>query len=162
MKISQLKRKWEQNKEYYKTQEIGTGVQSFVKDILESEELFNLKEAEFWTKEEERKNEFIQEQPTKAGRQADFVIFIDAKIEIPLEVKCFTHIEEGRKQLENYQKDLDKKYGILTDGYTWRFYKNNIYEKFNLEVIFTNPEAFLEVWKDYIQHEFYYFLRTFW
>ena len=99
---------------------------------------------------------------TKAGRQADFVIFIDAKIEIPLEVKCFTHIEEGRKQLENYQKDLDKKYGILTDGYTWRFYKNNIYEKFNLEVIFTNPEAFLEVWKDYIQHEFYYFLRTFW
>jgi hypothetical protein len=150
MKISQLKTLWEQSKEDYKTQEVGTGVQSFVRKFFESEELFNLKEGKLGI------NEFIQEKSTKAGRQADFVIYIDTEIKIPVEVECFTHIERGLWQLRNYQKDLEKEYGILTDGYTWRFYKSNSYKDFTLDDIFRDTENFLEFWKEYIKSDFYY------
>lgn len=42
--IKDLTKLWEQEKEHYKTYEIGTGVQKFVKHIFECEELFGLKD----------------------------------------------------------------------------------------------------------------------
>ena len=41
------------------------------------------------TKNENRKNEFIREEKAKDGRKADFYIYINSKIAIPVEVECF-------------------------------------------------------------------------
>lgn len=157
MSISLLKKLWEGEKEEYKLKEKGTGIQNFVKKFLESENLLNLKEGKLKTKREKRKNEFIHEKGTKERRRADFVIYINSEIEIPIEVECYTHIQRGIKQLKKYQKDLEKKYGILTDGDYWWFYNNeNIEKKFNLDEIFVNPSLFLTFWKEYIKPSHYY------
>lgn len=155
--IHQLKTKWNKEKEFYKVQEIGTGVQSFVKGCLESEEIFNLKEGKLSTKDEVRKKEFIHEKVTKKHRKGDFIIFIDPEIIIPIEVKCYENIERGKKQLREYQKDLGKKYGVLTDGFTWRFYNDHIpIREFCLSEIFSDPSLFVDFWKEYIKPKYYY------
>ena len=154
--IVQLKSMWNKEKESYKTQEVGSGVQRFVKDILECTEILDLKEGKLSTPKENRKNEFIHEKKTKDGRQADFAIYINSDIIIPIEVEQYTNIEQGEDQLFQYQSDLQKKYGILTDGYTWRFYNNNIYRVFTLEHLFSQTDYFLEFWKEYIKPEYYY------
>ena len=145
--ISQLKNKWSKEKEYYKIHEIGSGVQSFIKDILQSEEIFNLKEGRLSTKDEDRKREFIHEKHTRNHRRGDFVIFVNSEIIVPIEVECYGNIENGKKQLRNYQADLGKKYGILTDGSTWRFYNNHIpIKEFDLEQeIFSDPALFFQI-----------------
>ncbi len=130
--LIQFKTLWAKEKEYYRKTEVGTGVQSFIKQLLESE-LFNLKEGKLSTTLENRRNEFIHEKRAKERRKADFYIYISSEIAIPVEVECFGNIEIGEKQLLNYQKDFDKHYGILTDGYTWRFYNNNVFKSFTLE-----------------------------
>ena len=43
MSINQLRTKWEENAEHYKTAEIGGGVHDFVNDIFKHPELFALK-----------------------------------------------------------------------------------------------------------------------
>ena len=96
--VSQLKAKWSKEKESYKVQEVGTGVQSFVKNVLENKQIFNLKEGELSTKDEDRKEEFIHEKKTKNHRRGDFVIFIDSEIVIPIEVECYGNIEKGKEQ----------------------------------------------------------------
>lgn len=154
--IKNLKIKWVKENELYKKQEVGSGVHSFVKDFLESEDLFRLKEGRLSGKDALRKNEYIHENKAKEGRKADFVIYISPEIVIPLEVECYGNIQAGIKQLINYQKDFDKHYGILTDGYIWRFYNNNIYREFNLDQIIDETDIFLEFWKEYIKPEFYY------
>lgn len=156
MNIKYLKAKWNKEKEYYRKQELGSGVHSFVKDFLESEDLFRLKEGRLSGKDVLRKNEYIHENKAKEGRKADFVIYISPEIVVPLEAECYGNIQAGIKQLINYQKDFDKHYGILTDGYTWRFYNNNIYREFNLDQIIDETDIFLEFWKEYIKPEFYY------
>lgn len=156
LKIIALKNKWSREKEYYCRQEVGTGVQSFIKDIFESEEIFNLKEGRLSTEHLQRKNEFIHEKKAKEQRKADFVIFITPEIAIPVEAECYKNIKAGEKQLLNYQKDFDKHYGILTDGFEWRFYNNNVYKAFTLDDIFDNTDLFLTFWKEYIKPEFYY------
>lgn len=123
---------------------------------MESNELLGLKEGELSTTREDRTNEYIHEHSTKDKRQADFVIFVDSEIVIPVEAERFGNISAGEIQLMNYQQDLDKQYGILTDGYTWRFYKNNIYRSFGLDYIFDNTSEFLEFWSEYIKPENYY------
>jgi len=90
--IKQLKSLWEQEKEEYKTAEIGTGVQKFVKQVFESKELFNLEEGKLSTSDLKRKNEFLTE-AKKKGRRADVVIFIDSDVIIPVEVEKHTHIK---------------------------------------------------------------------
>ncbi|MCX6759100.1 MAG: Eco57I restriction-modification methylase domain-containing protein [Candidatus Nealsonbacteria bacterium] len=157
MNIRELKTKWNKEKEDYKTREVGSGVQKFVKDFLKSEDIFNLKEGLSSTPLERRNNEFTEETKTKARRLADIIIYINPEINIPLEVEQYGNIENGLSQLLQYQLDLDKKYGILTDGYTWQFY-NNAYllKEFNLKQIFENPELFREYWEEYIKPEFYY------
>jgi len=154
--ILNLKTKWSEEKEFYRIREVGTGVQSFIKDMFLSQEVFRLKEGRLSTPLEQRKNEFIHERPTKQQRQADFVIYINPEITIPVEVECFGNIKAGLKQLFNYQKDLEKKYGILTDGDIWRFYNNNLYREFKLTDIFKETPLFLEFWKEYIKPEYYY------
>lgn len=156
LKISELKKKWSQEKVYYQKQEIGTGVQSFVKDIFLSDDILGLKEGKLSTDNISRKNEFIHEKNAKERRRADFYIYISSDIAIPVEVECYGNINFGEKQLFNYQKDFDKQYGILTDGYEWRFYNNNIFKAFTLEEIFNNTSLFLTFWKEYIKPEFYY------
>lgn len=156
--ISQLKNKWSREKEFYKIQEVGSGTQIFVKDVLHCEDLFKLKKSLKSTPPEKRKNEFLEEVITKERRQSDIVIYISSDIVIPVEIERYQNIEAGKKQLLNYQIDLDKKYGILTDGYHWRFYNNNIFRKFNLNQILDKTDIFWEFWKEYIKPEFYYLL----
>ncbi|OIP04852.1 hypothetical protein CO101_00595 [Candidatus Berkelbacteria bacterium CG_4_9_14_3_um_filter_39_23] len=156
MDLKQLNYQWQKEKEFYTRQELGSGVHSFVKNCLESEKLFKLKAGSLSTKIELRKNEFIHEKTAKEKRRADFVIYIDTDIVIPLEVEKYLNIKAGIKQLQNYQKDFDKQYGILTDGWSWRFYNNNIYRVFTLGQILNETDVFIEFWKEYIKPEFYY------
>src|SRR3990167_2145385 len=157
MKIKDIKIKWSKEKEFYKTHEVGSGVHSFVIDFLKSPELFNLKEGRLSTLLTSRKNEFIHEKKAKERRKADFYIYISPDIAIPVEAECFGNIRAGEKQLVNYQKDFGKKYGILTDGYTWEFYNNTLIDKkFTLDDIFKNTSVFLTFWKEYIKPEYYY------
>jgi len=123
MTIKDLRAKWNKEKEYYKTQEVGSGVHSFVADCLKSDELFSLKEGALSTKPELRKNEYIHEKKAKEQRKADFAIYVNSDIIIPMEAECYGNIKAGIKQLFNYQKDFDKHYGILTDGFSWSFGK---------------------------------------
>ncbi len=156
--VSQLKTKWNKEKEAYKIQELGSGVQIFVKDILQSEEIFALRKGLKSTSLEKRRNEFLEEEKTIAQRRADVVIYISSDIIVPVEIEKYQNIDAGTKQLLSYQTDLDKKYGILTDGFSWRFYNNNIFRDFNLNQILHETELFLEFWKEYIKPEFYYLL----
>lgn len=156
LNLQELKTLWNKEKKEYQSQEVGSGVQKFVKEVLQSPNLFSLKECPLSKKSEGRKMEFIHEKKTKDKRRADFVIYIDADIIIPVEVESFGKIEVGAKQLAQYQEDLEKRYGILTDGHIWRFYTDNVFREFNIDEILKNPELFLEYWKEYIKPETYY------
>jgi len=158
MTLKELKNKWNKEKEVYKIQEVGSGVQIFVKDILQSEDVFALRKGLKSTSLENRKSEFLEEEKTKEQRTADIIIYISPEIVIPVEIEKYQNIEAGTKQILQYKTDLDKKYGILTDGFTWRFYTNNIFREFNLNQIFDETDVFLEFWKEYIKPEFYYLL----
>ena len=154
--IPQLKTMWNKESESYKTQEIGTGTHRFVRELLECPEVFNLKEGILSADVETRKMEFVDESKTKGKRHADFRVYINSEIQIPVEVELYTHIQDGEGQLATYQADLDKKYGILTDGHTWRFYNNSLYKAFNLDHLLSDTEYFLDFWKEYIKPEYYY------
>jgi len=158
MTLKELKNKWNKETEAYKKQEVGSGVQIFVKDTLQSEDVFALRKGLKSTLLEKRKNEFLEEEKTKERRKADIVIYISSDIIIPVEIEKYQNIDAGTKQLLDYQVDLDKQYGILTDGFTWRFYTNNIFREFSLNQILDETELFLEFWKEYIKPEFYYLL----
>ena len=156
MNIKELNAEWIKDKDKFRRKELGTGVQNFVKKVLESEDIFNLKEGKLSTKLENRKNEYIQEQNTRTRNRADFVIYINSEIIIPVEVEQYGNIEAGEIQLFTYQNDLEKQYGILTDGYTWRFYNNNIFREFTIDEIFSNVDNFIVFWNEYIKPENYY------
>lgn len=157
MKIEELQNKWSKEKSSYAIKEVGSGVQKYVKDVLKSEDIFSLKEGLLSTPKERKHNEFTEESPTKAARRADIIIYINSDIIIPVEVEKYGNIKAGLEQLFQYQLDLDKKYGILTDGYTWEFYNNNyLLKEFNLEEILGNPKLFKEFWQEYIKPENYY------
>lgn len=154
-KLNDLKKIWEIDEEAFKSKELGD-LQSFVKDILECKELFNLKQGNESTKIEKRLNEFTIE-ANKKGHRADFVIFIKGnEIVIPVEVEKYNNIQAGVKQLANYQNDWQKAYGILTDGFHWRFYNNTSYTEFTLNTIFENPSKLITFWNDYLKEENYY------
>ncbi len=156
LSLAQLRELWNQEKEQYKTTEIGTGVQKFVKMIFESKELFGLIEGKLSTDEKERMNEFLTE-AKKKGRRADVVIFVDSDIIIPVEIEKYTHITPGIQQIYNYQSDWTKKLAILTDGNEWWFYNNQFVErKFFINDILSKPEIFLTYWKEFTTTEYYY------
>ncbi len=74
--IPQLRSMWRREADSYRTQEVGSGVQRFVKNVLECTDIFNLKEGELSTPKENLKNEFICEKKTKDRRQADLACFL--------------------------------------------------------------------------------------
>jgi len=160
LSILDLKHKWEKEKTAYTKKEVGDGVQKFVKDVLKCAEVFNLKEGLNSTKLENRKNEFKEEEKKKSATHADVVIYINPEIIIPMEIERFQNISAGEKQIIQYQLEWNehsnRRYGILTDGWTWRFYNNNEYREFILDDIFKKTEIFLEFWQEYIKPEFYY------
>ena len=77
--IKELSILWQAESDFYRTAEVGSGVQKFVKKALQSNELFKLKEGKGSTADKNRTNEFIEE-ARKKGRRADVVIFIDSDI----------------------------------------------------------------------------------
>jgi hypothetical protein len=151
--ISKLRDKWNKNKEDYKIKETGGGVHDFIADTLASDKLFNLSKTVVQTA---RLNTFVHDTESGSEGRPDFVLYINENISIPVEVKCFTHIKEGITQLQRYQLDYSKQYGILTDGNEWRFYRANSYKKLTITEIFDNPNDFLTFWQDYIKPENYY------
>lgn len=151
---------WQREKEAYKTDEVGSGVQKFVKKVLLSS-IFNLIEGEASTPNNKRRYEFLEERTkmkpgTKERGQPDVVIHIDGEIVIPVEIEKHRHIKDGEKQIFKYQNIWQKHYGILTDGYTWRFYINNVYRTFTIDDIFFDTKKFQIYWKEYIKPEYYY------
>ncbi len=153
MTLTELQAKWSQNCEAYKTKEIGSGVHSFVKDVFSCPDLFALTEC---ASKSTKAGTFVHDtQATQQGRP-DFVLHVQADIEIPVEVKCYTRIEEGVKQLFRYQIALSKQYGILTDGEEWRFYRGSRYERFKWADLLANPTQFQLFWQDYVKTETYY------
>ena len=121
-----------------------------------SEDIFSLKKGKLSKKDKDRKDEFLLE-ITKKRKRADMIIFISDEIVIPVEVKKYKNIKTGEKQIFNYQKVWDKKYGILTDGYTWRFYNNKIIiREFTIDEILYKTNIFLIFWKEYTQIQNYY------
>ena len=156
MTITQIKTMWDKECDSYQYQEIGSGTHRFVREVLNCPGIFDLKEGLLSTSIEKRRMEFIDERKTKKKRQADFVVYIDSEIVIPVEVEQYTHIARGEKQLATYQVDLEKKYGILTDGFTWRFYNNSLYRVFTLDELLSDTDYFLNSWEEYIKPENYY------
>lgn len=153
--IEHLKKTWEIDEQAFATKELG-GLQSFVQDVFQCKDLFNLKQGNESTIIEKRKNEFTIETNKKAHR-ADFVIYIKGnEIVVPVEVEKYNNIQAGVKQLANYQNDWQKAYGILTDGFHWRFYNNTSYTEFKLDAILNNPSQLKTFWGDYLKEENYY------
>ena len=154
--LKSLTELWNEEKEYYRTAEVGSGVQKFCKKVFNCPQLFNLEEGFGSTNEINRSDEFLEE-TKKKGRMADVVVFIDSDIIIPVEVEKHGNIKAGEKQLLNYQADWVKKYGILTDGNEWRFYHDKFIEKvFFIDKILDDPTDFLTFWNEYITPENYY------
>jgi len=154
--LDTLKKLWKTDNDFYRTAEVGSGVQKFCNKVFQCSKLFNLKEGSGSTKDIKRKNEFLEE-AKKKGRRADVVIFIDSEIIIPVEVEKHGNIKAGIRQIYNYQADWVKKYGILTDGNEWRFYNNKYIERtFCIDEVLENPIEFLTFWKEYTTPEYYY------
>lgn len=154
--LDTLKTLWKKEKDFYRTAEVGSGVQKFANKVFQCSKLFNLKEGSGSTKDLKRENEFLEE-AKKKGRRADVVIFIDSEIIIPVEVEKHGNIKAGVKQIYNYQADWVKKYGILTDGNEYRFYNNTIVERtFFIDKVLENPTDLITFWKEYVTPEYYY------
>ncbi len=151
--IQNLQLKFEENQEAYKSKEIGSGIHSFVKDIIKSENFFNLKET---AKKTDKDGTFVHDTEADKNGRPDFILFINDDITIPCEAKCFTRIDEGKEQILKYQLDWGKQYGILTDGHTWRFYNNTSYKELHLSDFLNNPSLFSIFWTEYIKPENYY------
>jgi hypothetical protein len=157
--VISLKNKWNTEKEFYKIKEVGDGVQAFVIDVLQSE-VFNFEKGLGSQSNSNRQNEFTLEHSKQGDdqktRRADVVVFIDSNVVIPIEIEKFENIKAGETQIIAYQRDWDKKYGILTDGYVWRFYNNTKYQIFTLNDLLDKTEEFQSFWNDYIKEDNYY------
>ncbi|MCL2872604.1 MAG: N-6 DNA methylase [Betaproteobacteria bacterium] len=151
--IKDLQKKWSDNVEGYKKHEVGSGVHSFIADMFESPEIFALKKTA--TKTGKFKTFVHDTESNKEGR-SDFVLYLSQDIEIPVEAKCYTRIEEGIQQLFRYQIGMNKQFGILTDGYEWRFYRGSKYQKWTQAQIFADPQEFLTFWNEYLLPDKYY------
>ncbi len=99
---------WYAEKENYQTQDIGSGMQKFVKKVFLSPEIFDLKEGKLSTKDENRENEFLEE-ARKHGRRADIIVFINNEIIIPVEIERLGNIEKGVTQLFSISDRLEQK-----------------------------------------------------
>ena len=92
MNLAELKALWEEEKTSYSKKEIGTGVQIFIRNLFSSAQLFDLRIGKESTPDVQRRNEFLLEVSNQNGT-ADALIFIDADVQIPVEIEKFGHIE---------------------------------------------------------------------
>ena len=95
MRLSELKTLWQDESEEYKRNEVGSGVQRFVWEMLKSEDFFGLAQGLKSTPDHKRRSEFLLEERRKNG-QADAVIFMDAEVVIPVEVEKYEKARCGR------------------------------------------------------------------
>jgi len=153
MKLSELRKKWEESAEAYKVVEIGGGVHNFVNDVLSHPELFALK---LTPKKTTAQQIYVHDTEAEKHGRPDFVFYVNKDITIPCEVKCYTRISEGLKQLQRYRSDYTKEYGLLTDGFEWRFYRSNSYEIWTLDQMLESPKLFRTFWENYLKPESYY------
>ena len=153
MTINDLRNKWREFAESYKTAEPGGGVHDFVKDVLSHPELFALK---LTPKKTGKYQTFVHDTETDKHGRPDFVLYVNQEVTIPCEVKCFGRIEEGIRQIQRYRPDYTKEYGILSDGDEWRFYRSNSYEIWTLDQILESPKLFRTFWDNYLTPESYY------
>ena len=152
--VSDLRNKWELNKEGYKIKEIGGGVHDFISDIFQSPDFFGL---QLLAVKSDKKKYFVHDTEANKNGRPDFVLYINSDIIIPVEAKPWGRITDGEDQLVRYQTALDtKEYGILTDGFEWRFYRGCKYTKFTLDSMLDNPSDLLAFWDDYLKPENYY------
>ncbi len=153
--INDLRRTWAENANDYQNKEIGGGVHNFINMALQCPELFGLK---LKPKRSTMPFSYTHDTEGAPNGRPDFVIYIDKEIAIPVEAKRYTHINEGEKQLFRYQLDWcqNARYGILTDGYTWRFYNNTASRELNLDDLLNTPQKFTDFWQDYTKPEKYY------
>ena len=154
-KINELQNLWEKNKNRYLKAERGSqGNEGFVKEFLEH--ILGLTENNnLHNSIHTFKNQLGTGQ---SNRTADFVLYPSQNVVIPLEVEKLGNTQAGAKQLINYQLDFDTKYGILTDGQTWRFFTSTTrYKEFDLEKdIFADISGFLTFWEEYINTTTFY------
>ena len=159
MSLAQLRTLWSAERSAYRRSEIGSGVQRFVWEVLKSEDFFRLKQGLKSTPEHERRSEFLLEERRKDGR-ADAAIFMNAEVVIPVEVERFEQASHGEWQIHKYRTVFEKRYGILTDGFEWRFYYGEIadelYYLLTLDEMFTDPERFRVFWEEYVKPANYY------
>ncbi len=159
MTIPELQSLWQKEKEHYKKSEVGIGVQRFVWEVFQCPDLFDLQKGLRSTKDHDRKGEFTLEESNKGG-QADAVIFMDSEVWIPVEVEKLEKAQSGEWQMLKYQNAFDKKYGLLTDGFEWRFYYGEIEDKqhykWTIEEMFEEPERFCTFWMEYVKPKNYY------
>ena len=150
-----MSKKWSRNAESYKVVEIGSGVHDFINDILGHPDLFALKKT---PKKTTARQTYVHDTEQGKHGRPDFVLYVDNDVTIPCEAKCYTRIGEGVKQLQHYRGDplYTKEYGILTDGFTWRFYRSNSYEIWTLDQMLDNPKLFRTFWENYLAPESYY------
>ena len=156
MNIGQLQQKWQENAEAYKIVEIGGGVHDFVNDVLTHPELFALK---LTPKKTGLAKTFVHDTEADKFGRPDFVLYANKGVTMPCEVKCYTRIEGGIRQLQKYRADdiaYTKEYGLLTDGFEWRFYRSNAYEIWTLDRMLENPKLFRIFWENYLTPENYY------
>jgi hypothetical protein len=159
LRVAELADLWSKERDAYKHSEVGSGVQRFVWEMLRSPDYFALSHGLKSTPDHQRRDEYLLEQSNKAGL-ADAVIFMDAEIVIPIEVERLEKAESGAWQILKYQSAFDKKYGILTDGETWRFYYGEIRDKqhylFTIDDMFDEPGRFRTFWGEYVKPQNYY------
>jgi len=153
MDIEKLRQKWSDNAEAYKTVEIGSGVHDFIRNILSHPDLFGLK---LTPKKTTAPQTFVNDTEADKHGRPDFVLYVTKDVTMPCEAKCYGRIEEGIRQLQRYRTDYTKEYGILTDGFEWRFYRSNSYEIWTLNQMLENPKLFRTFWEAYLTPENYY------
>lgn len=115
--LPQIIKRFSENKEHYQKKEIGDWTQGFCRDILESE-IFNLKS---WDTKVSWNFRYEATVEWEGDRWDDFILNIDGII-VPVEVEKLHNIQKWESQIEGYMKRKNSLYGILTDGYTWKFY----------------------------------------
>lgn len=156
MNADQIGALWATESASYRTREVGSGVQRFVRECLKCDELFDLQPGNLSTPLERRTREFIEEKNTRGARTADIVIYTAAGMPVPVEVEKYGDIEAGVGQIAQYQLDLGQKLGILTDGHEWRFYNNRRYESLTLTNFLQSPVVLRAFWQTYTAPLYYY------
>ncbi len=114
---AKLIEKYQNNREFYRWKEIGDGTQWFSKDVLESS-IFDLSPGNTKVPSTYR---YEATRGDDGDRGDDFILNIDGII-VPVEVEMYENLKKWEWQIEKYMKRKNSLYGILTDGWTWRFY----------------------------------------